>query len=201
MSGRTLAVIGLLLLLVNVVFPEKQVLDVCARWGSRITLVVAGWLLLVAQYETWKEKRDALIVAQETLSAEADMRGTIWYRPLDSRTRYPNFHGAALWLVIDAANYGRKPCEISKVRIKVSRQQGEPFDGTMQLGHTLAAWVSHGERFYLQSEIPPVPDGIEFNLADMSVDDLVNGSVSVTLVDSLGVEYQNTVTKLYPNAL
>ena len=156
----------------------KELLDA----GGIISAVICAFLIIVAQYEVWKEKRDALIVACAALDAEADMQGTIFIYPQDSMGR-PD---GKLGFTIDCANHGRKPCEISKIVFVIQRGTGEQDKRVFPLYSPAVHTVGHGEQFRLEG-------GLFFS--GIEARELHQANIQACLMDSLANEYwRNTKT-------
>jgi len=190
-SGRTLAIIGLLLLLVTLLFPDRKVLDLCATWGSRLTLAAAGWLLLVAQYETWKDKREGLVAARAELDAVPDMRGTVWYLLF---TGCADKAPTTIQFWCDFTNHGRQPCEISKMAVFIKSEDG-PIDPAIGeqcqlVGDPYLKLVGYGEVFRYNG-------GFNINLP---LGIMRRCSVKIFPIDSFGVEYRNVETNKSPGS-
>ena len=121
--------------------------------------------------------------AKAELNAAADMRGTIHVTPQSG--------SAAVHVYSDCANHGRKACQISKLAFSISN---EAFPGDfpattllVPLLPTQVQTVAHGEKFHLD-------DG--FALGNITVYQLKQSTIRVHLIDSLGVEYLNTLTEI-----
>ena len=155
-------------------------------WAVGASAALAAFLFFVASYLAWKEQHDALSKAEAELNAEADIRGTIWAKS-DEQNPYSDQsrRGSILHYVCDCANHGRKSCQINQARLVFhppnDRTSFESIDR-----FPFASTVAPGDQFRYQGQF--LVDGVT------SIE-LQQCRVEVYLMDSLRVEYRNTVTR------
>ena len=185
-SGPVFGTIALILLLVQEVVTDAPTATVALKWGAWGTISIAVFFILIAQYHVWHEEHDARLAADEKLSAAADMRGHIWVKnspnnPVQDQTRV----ASELTFHCDCANHGKQLCEISRVAIRISPPERKTIAFVM--GVIKLHVVAPGRGFTYHESTP---------VLDLSTADLLNSNISINLIDSLGTEYLNTVTKV-----
>jgi hypothetical protein len=160
-------------------------------WFVSASAVVAIAFLLVAAYRTWKDEYVKRCQFEDQLNSEADMRGTVWIR-------HPNLNpyadqaraGSNLAFVCDCSNHGRKTCQISKFHVRIAPIAAKGFEGYdnfVQLPLSYITDTAHGQQFYRDYTVL---------IPGLMPDDLAQAEIVVSLVDALGPEYKNTVTKM-----
>jgi len=180
-SGWLLAIVAIGLTIAAAFFvddPSKSAMVI--RWAARITGVAAIWLIFVAQYDAWRQEREAKQKALDELNKEADMQGTVFVFPVDSGDRTEG----KLAFSCECANYGRKPCQISRIVFNVRRASGESFRKVFPLYEPAVKKVDHAERFHL--------DG-QFFFSELKPEEMAATVFSVGLMDSLGQEYRKNI--------
>lgn len=158
-------------------------------WLVSASAILAVFFLIVAAYRTWKSEYDARLEAAGKLDAKADIRGTTWatilqYNPLADQTK----DGSGLRFKCQCANYGQKPCEISRVSLVVSGIDfTEPLRIEQPLPLSCVTMVGPGEQFLCS--------GV-FTVHGVKLSQLSRSDITIRLIDSLGTEYPNTETKI-----
>jgi hypothetical protein len=174
--------------LMNALDPKDWVIGLLA-----IT-VIALW---EGAYRVWHREcqhhertSQQLTEALTKLGERADMQGEIVimispHNPYQDQTRI----GSLMQYSCDCSNHGKVPCEISKVRVHITPPNGAWFEDLRDL---VPQVVGPGRAFrFRESCVVP----------GVSPRDLRQSQITVILVDSLGVRYQNTVTKISPALL
>lgn len=139
-------------------------------------------------YEKEKLRREAV---EAELDSKADMQGTIWVRvkpgnPLIDQSS----PGSEFSCFMECSNFGRKSCQISKVRAVVRHGDlAEPVWLEFSLYEPAVKTVAYGERFHEEGS---------FVVRGLMPDQLESAEITIYLVDSLGVEYRGIVTKWSP---
>jgi hypothetical protein len=175
------------------------ILTLFSSGTPRIAFMVLGIVgVYVASFRVWKRERDArqemaekLVKAEERLNAKADMQGTIWVKILEHNPFQDQTHpGSGLQYLCECANFGRQPCEISKISLLVSGEAfKDPLRQVMLLPPAYSGLIEHGKRFMYEGS---------FNIRGIEQGTLRTSTITIHLIDSLGVEYQNTVTQVAP---
>jgi hypothetical protein len=99
-----------------------------------------------------------------------------------------DFHHRLLGIIVDAANHGRKACEISKIRITADGPSlTNPINNLQTLHRSQIRMIGHGESYTFDNS---------FLTIGVAPDQLEDSRINVYLVDSLGIEYHHTVTKV-----
>jgi hypothetical protein len=158
---------------------------------SVASVVIAILLIWSAQYTAWKQERDARILAEADLGMSADMRGTISVSREDIK-HYggPNNRASTLRFICDCANHGRKSCQINRARLVFHPpNNASSFEFEHRFPPADVRTVAPGEQFSLSQEIVVRP---------ISPMELQQCGVDVYLIDSVDVEYRNTVTNTLP---
>jgi hypothetical protein len=187
-SGPVIGGIGLILIAVQLGVEGAPRISAILRWGEWTTLYVAGLFVLVAQYDVWREEQEGRAKAEDALNAAADIRGDIWVQlskvnPFADQTN----PGSALGYTCDCSNHGRVTCQINKVRINVKPPKGLAFNLMQDLA--IPEEVEHGRAFKYQSDCA---------VHGISPEGLRVCTIDIRLIDSLGREYPNTVTRMSP---
>ena len=73
-AGPIFAAVGLLLLLLQRLITDSKIADIALKWGAWATLAIAAAMIWVAQYELWKQEREARIKAEDRLKPKAIIR-------------------------------------------------------------------------------------------------------------------------------
>jgi hypothetical protein len=76
-SGPVLGVVGLILLAIQQTIHEASLAEKAVRWSAWITLGTAALMIMVSQYEVWKEEHESRTKCETALNAAADLRGLI----------------------------------------------------------------------------------------------------------------------------
>jgi hypothetical protein len=180
-SGWLLAIVAIGLTIASAAVqndPSRAAMVV--RWAAWLTSGAAIWLVFVAQYDAWKQERDAKQVALDELDQEADMRGTIYIWPGQGGVR-PE---ARIQFKCDCANYGRKTCQITKIFFDVDTEDRGLFRFELPLSVPSVKVVEHGIQ-YQESGHVYVPNTTVASFASATVD--------AGLIDSLGTQYKSGI--------
>jgi hypothetical protein len=194
--------------------------EVFSEWGSAVTGGISAplflWALLssgvprvvsmalaiacvyVASYRVWARGRKRyeevsiqLASTKDELNAKADMRGTLWIRRPDLNPYTDQARaGSSLRFVCDCSNHGRKPCQVTRFRVQIDPRPDKGFDGYNNLvlvpPHQVVN-TGYGEQFFFETSIL---------VAGIIPADLAESKIHVTLLDALGVEYPNMISKM-----
>src|SRR5262245_30931912 len=76
-SGPVLGIVGLILLAIQQTIHEASLAEKAVRWSAWVTLGTAALMIMVSQYEVWKEEYQSRIKFENALNAAADLRGVI----------------------------------------------------------------------------------------------------------------------------
>jgi len=188
-SGPILALIGLALLAIQQTVANAPTLAKIAKYGSWTTLAIAVLLVLVAQYEVWRDADGARRKAETELNSEADLRGVVrasilQYNPLADQSQ----PGSGLQYSIEVANHGRKACEVSRICFIL---EGPAPDDMKRIEEPLfpdqVRTVRYGQQFRASGS---------FTIRGLKTSRLNRSKVTIRLLDSLGTEYQNIATEI-----
>jgi hypothetical protein len=179
-SGPVLGVVGIGLLGLQQAMKDAPTAALWLNRGGWITLATAGVMILVAQYEVWKEEYEAKLKAQTELNSEANIQGTVDVFPID------NPYG--LGFQCNCANHGRKPCQISRIVFRARLNDGQEIHRNIRLWDPAVKTVAYGERFGESGSI-------RISEEEATRVALRRAEITVYLVDSLGIEYHNIRTE------
>jgi hypothetical protein len=173
-SGPFLAVIGLVMTLKTLTDTQAQAVVHQFGW---LSLAFAGLMVFVAQYRVWACEEKLKQQAQDALNSVADLRGTITLSiPLGNTESDVS---------CDCANYGFGSCQPDRIKITFALADASEREQYIRIPDAAAKMIHHGERFtYRNNKI------YLSGRSSLSV----KSSVSVTLVDSLGREYELAAT-------
>jgi hypothetical protein len=164
--------------------PKKTVLVL--KWSAWLTTAAAVWATFVAQYDAWREERQAKEKFEEELNKSADIRGDITLQifsgnPYSDQTRV----GSALRFIADCSNYGKAACQMRQAWIWIKPPGGrQKFAALCDLPGSV---VEPGRSFTHQDDV----------LIPMMTDqDLRASEIEVFFFDSLRRSYPNTRTKI-----
>jgi len=163
--------------------------------APRVVLVATAIVCVyVAWYRVWKRERQRLNTAESDrnrlkaeLGAEADMQGTIWVTLFAQPVLVEQRLATQLRITVNAANHGRKTCEISGLRVVITAPTFTSNEVMPFLQRAAVQQVEYGRTFLHQCD---------YSLVDIKLTQLEGAEINVFLVDSLGVEYKKTTTKV-----
>jgi hypothetical protein len=188
-AGKIPAYASLLLIASGLVLLKttsaQSALHAIAGWSA---LVVAAVLVVfVAPHRLWRVERNARIEVEESLYAEADIRGTIWYYPLATESPYGDHRtGSKMQVAFErCANHGEKECQLSELRIHLTDSENNVLSRSLPVN--IAREVTCP-----RCAIPQL--GAWYPIENVDFIQLENCRVEIYLSDSLGREYRNTIT-------
>lgn len=161
------------------------------KWVAWVSAGVLVFSVFPAQYGAWREERERSEIFESELNAKADMRGTLWIRRPDSNPYADQMRaGSSLRFVCDCSNHGRKPCQVTRFRVRIEPRPDKGFDGYDNLvlvpPHKVVN-TAYGEQFFFETSIL---------VSGIMPADLAESKISVTLIDALGTEYPNMISKM-----
>ena len=180
-AGPVFAVLGLILPMAAIWLHVNAAATI---WLCAGPLMLAALLIWSAQYKVWESEYERSSSLSDELNASADMRGMILLT-IGEMGQVVNF-ATKIRVRCDVSNHGRKPCEISKVRVVIKYQSGlPPVDQIHQLSPKEMKMLQPGECFPLDRwlDVPMAP-----------LKELATAGIEIRLIDSLGVEYKATTT-------
>jgi hypothetical protein len=188
-AGRVPAFTGLLVIAGGLLVKTSQASTLSAVAGWAVLSIAAVLIAIIAPHQLWREERNARIEAEQSLYAQANMKGTIvacilQYNPLEDQSK----DGSGLRFKCQCANYGQKPCEISRASLALSGEDfPEVYRVVVPLPPASVKIVDPGQQF--------VGSG-NFTLRGITISQLSRSNIIVQLIDSLEVEYHNTTMKI-----
>ncbi len=180
-SGWLLAIVAIgLTIAAAVVQGDQSTAASVVKWAAWLTGGAAIWLVFVAQYDAWRQEREAKQTALDELSKDANMHGTIYVWPAPS---YPRPEGR-IQFKCDCANLGRKSCQITKIFFDIDVDKRTGFRFEFPFFEPRVKVVEH-ERQYQES-------GTLF-IANTTPDSIIHSVISAGLIDSVGKEYKANI--------
>ena len=180
-SGWLLAIVAIgLTIAAAVVQGDPSTASSVVKWAAWLTGGAAIWLVFVAQYDAWRLEQTEKQTALDELNKEADMQGTIFVYPVPPGERTDG----KLAFSCECANYGRQPCQVSRIVFYVRPGSRESFRKVIPLYDPAVKNVGHGERFHLEGA---------FYFSELRPEEMATTVFSVGLMDSLGKEYRDNI--------
>lgn len=118
-SGPALAVVGLVLLVMQLVITDAPTASKVLRWGSWFTLGLAAVMIFVAQYDAWKQQCEARAGAEAKLEVTIDaLKGPEVWLSFQTSNMYTGFTVENRSTATDAMKVFLDPVETKSYRLE-----------------------------------------------------------------------------------